>query len=218
MGATGAVGSQALECLLKMKSITRITLLGRREKAELNNEKVQQRIVDVFDVSSYADFITDENIAICTFGIGEPSKVSKEEFIKTDKEAVLNFAKECKKKGVEHFEILASVGINSKSSSFYLRVKGELVDELEKLNFNRLSVFQPSMILTPTNRYGFSQALTLAVWPYLNPLLSFGLKKYRGIKVELLGKAMALNILEEKTGTEYLTWSDFQAFKNESPM
>jgi len=63
--------------------------------------------------------------------------------------------------------LLSSVGISPKSKSFFLRTKGELVEALKALNFERLSIFMPSMILTPTNRYGFSQALTLAVWPKL---------------------------------------------------
>jgi hypothetical protein len=36
---------------------------------------------------------------------------------------------------------------------------GALVADLEKLDFEQLSVFQPSMILPSTNRYGFPQAI-----------------------------------------------------------
>jgi len=100
-----------------------------------------------------------------------------------DKLAVIDFAKACKAGGVKHFELLSSVGISADSSSFFLRSKGELVEELKALNFERLSIFQPSMILTPTNRYGFMQGLTLAVWPVIDKLLIGGLRKYRGIKV-----------------------------------
>jgi len=78
-----------------------------------------------------------------------------------------------------------------KSNSFYLRTKGELVEALKALNFDRLSIFQPSMILTPTNRYGIAQAITLKVWPFLKPLLMGSLRKYRGIPVNVLGQAMA---------------------------
>ena len=154
------------------------------------------------------------NTAICTLGVGEPSKMSKEEFVKIDKTAVLDFAIECKKAGVEHFELLASVGINPKSTSFYLRTKGELVEELKALNFKRLSIFQPSMILTPTNRYGISQWIFLRVWPLLNPVLIGGLRKYRGVRVDILGKAIAKNILKEATGYEVLQWDNFNLISN----
>lgn len=104
---------------------------------------------------------------------------------------------------------MASVAISPDSKSFYLRTKGELVEELKALQFERLSVFEPSMILTPSNRYGLSQAITLKVWPLLKPLLVFRLRRYRGISVELLGKAIAVNTLREKMGTERLQWDEF---------
>ena len=65
------------------------------------------------------------------------------------------------------------------------------------------------MILTLTNRYGMSQAITLKVFPFIKPLLLFGLRKYRGIPVEVLGKSMALNIYKRKSGVEMLYWDDF---------
>jgi hypothetical protein len=52
------------------------------------------------------------------------------------------------------------------------------------------------------NRYGFSQAVILRLWPYLKPILLAGLRKYRGVRVELLGKAIATNILNNKKGLE----------------
>ncbi len=109
------------------------------------------------------------------------------------------------------FELLSSVGIDANSNSFYLRSKGELVEEIKALQFERFSVFQPSMILTPTNRYGLLQGITLKVWPLLQPFLRGKLQKYRGIPVEVLGKAMAINVLKEQNGVEHLQWDDFYA-------
>lgn len=170
LGASGAVGTETLKTLLQIKNIQRITLLGRRTISNLDIDFVKQHNINIGDSNSYLDYLQGHTAAICTLGIGEPSKVSKEDFIKVDKIAVLDFAKACKEAGIEHFELLASVGANPKSVSFYLRTKGELVEELKALNFERLSIFQPSMILTPTNRYGISQAITLKVWPILKPM------------------------------------------------
>jgi len=169
----------------------------------------------VSDPSTYQSYLQGHTTAICTLGVGEPSKMSKEEFVKIDKLAVLDFARECKKAGVKHFELLASVDINSKSMSFYLRTKGELVEELKALHFERLSIFQPSMILTPNNRYGLSQAIVLRVWPLLKPLLGGRLRKYRGIPVSILGQAMAKNISIEAEGYEILQWDEFYAIANQ---
>ena len=209
LGATGAVGGEALKTLLTMKGISKISLLGRRAIDDLTKSFIHQHKIDIFDPSTYESIVAGHDTAICTLGVGEPSKASKEDFIKIDKTAVYDFAKSCKDAGVKHFSLLASVGINAESKSFYLRTKGELVEELKALNFHRLSIFEPSMILTPTNRYGFSQWLTLKIWPIISPLLAGSAKKYRGIKVEDLGTSIAINITKEHQGIEHLTWSDF---------
>ncbi len=210
LGATGAVGGATLKELLKSNTTSKITLLGRREVEGINTKSVSQYKANIFEPTTYEEYILNQNVAICTLGVGEPSKISKEEFIRIDKNAVVDFAKVCKSKGIEHFQLLSSVGINSKSSNFFLRTKGELVEELEKLNFQRLSIFQPSMIITPSNRYGFSQALVLTFWPIIDTAFIGSLKKYKGIKVEELGSAIAANILKDKKGVEFLSWKDFQ--------
>jgi uncharacterized protein YbjT (DUF2867 family) len=186
-------------------------LLGRKTIPNINSDFVHQNKISISDTISYQKYIDGHTTAICTLGVGEPSKMSKEEFVKIDKIAVLDFAIECKKVGIKHFELLASVGINPKSASYYLRTKGELVEELKVLNFERLSIFQPSMILTPTNRYGIAQAITLKVWPLLNPLFIGSLHKYRGISVNDLGQAMAKNIFKEGKAYEILQWDEFHS-------
>jgi len=212
LGATGAVGSECLKALLEQNNIEKITLLGRRDIPNINSNhlNIEQHQIDIFDHNSYASYLSNHSVAICTLGVGEPSKMGKEEFVKIDKTAVLDFAKACKEAGVQHFELLSSVSVSSSSSSFYLRTKGELNDALEALNFNSLSIFQPSMILTPTNRYGLSQAVVLKVWPLLKPLFFGSIRKYRGVKVKDLGQSMALNIFNNNKGHEVLQWDDFQ--------
>jgi len=124
LGASGAVGTEALNTLLQLKNSPRITLLGRKTISNINVEFVQQHKIDISDTSSYQDYLKGHTTAICTLGVGEPSKMSKDEFIKIDKTAVLYFAKECKKAGVKHFELLAAVGLNPKSTSFYSLLLG----------------------------------------------------------------------------------------------
>ncbi|WP_339903136.1 NAD(P)H-binding protein [uncultured Cyclobacterium sp.] len=216
LGASGAVGSEALKTLLANNNVHQLTLLGRTPISGIKKDNVYQHKINVSKPDSYQEFIPGHDIAICTLGVGEPSKISKEEFLKIDKEAVLEFAKACKKSGVRHFELLASVGISPKSSSFYLRAKGELVAALKALAFDRLSIFQPSMILTPTNRYGISQAIVLKVFPLLKPFLIGNLRKYRGIPVSVLGQSMAENIFIAGKDYEILQWDQFYSIIDKS--
>lgn len=211
MGATGAVGGEVVRALLGDANLETLTLLGRRSVADLQDERVQQHHVDIFSADSYADHLAGHETAICTLGVGEPSKISKEEFLKIDKHAVLEFANACAKAGIKRFALLSSVGASPKSRTFYLRSKGELEHELQQLGFEQVSLFRPSMILTPTNRYGVMQAITLKVWPALSRLFFGSLRKLRGIKVRDLGTAIARKSLSGDHGNEILYWPEIVA-------
>jgi uncharacterized protein YbjT (DUF2867 family) len=210
IGATGAVGGHAARTMAGMPGIGRLTVLGRRPADGLSGETIAQHVVDVMTPAAYAALLPGHQAAVCTLGVGQPSKVSKEEYVRVDKTTVLAFAGACKAAGVLHFELLCSIGADSRSKSFYLRIKGELEDGLKAFGFQRLSLFEPSMILTPGNRYGFSQGLLLSVMPLLTPLLAGGLRKYRGVPVDVLGRAMARNLITQGSGVEILRWDDFQ--------
>lgn len=211
LGATGAVGGEVVQALRNEPRLAKLALLGRRESSGLAQDNIEQHRIDVMNPESYASRLGGYQCAICTLGVGEPSRVSKEDFLRIDKQAVLDFATACREAGVEHFQLLSSVGADAQSRSFFLRSKGELNDALLALNFKRLSVFQPSMIITPNNRYGFTQAMTLALWPTLSRLMVGSLRKYRGIDVDKLGGAMAYNSLNEGSGTGYLHWNEIMA-------
>ena len=215
LGATGAVGSHVAKTLAAMPDVASLTLLGRRPLEGLSGDQIHQHGIDLSETDSYQAFLHGHQAAICTLGVGQPSKMSKDDFVKIDKVAVLAFASTCKDAGVRHFTLLGSVGANAGSRSFYLRTKGELEEELRSLGFERLSLFRPSMILTPTNRYGFAQALTLALWPMLRPFLAGGLRKYRGIEVDRLGHAMAMNLRTPRHGVEVLHWDAIDTLARE---
>jgi uncharacterized protein YbjT (DUF2867 family) len=211
IGATGAVGGVVVRTLVAMPQLRRLTLLGRRPVAGIAGPAIVQHVVDVFDPAAYAQRLPGHATAICTLGVGRRAGMSRDEFIRIDKTAVLDFATACRDAGVRHFELLGSVGANARSPSFFLRSKGELEDGLRALGFRRLSLFRPSMILTPTNRYGVSQAVVLALWPWLNTVLSGPLRPYRGIALADLGRAIANNICTDRTGVETLYFDDFVA-------
>jgi uncharacterized protein YbjT (DUF2867 family) len=218
LGASGAVGGQVVSTLLAMPQLKRLTLLGRRETelpSSANLKAVTQHVIDIDATDTWPTLVAGHDCAVCTFGVGESSKVSKAQLIHIDRDVVIAFATICKQAGVKHFELLGAVGANAQSHSFYLRVKGELRDALIALNFERLSLFQPSMILTPTNRYGLSQALILALWPALSHLMFGPLRKFRGVHVETLGAAMARNLVTTGRGVETLQWAQFEALAAE---
>jgi uncharacterized protein YbjT (DUF2867 family) len=215
-GATGAVGGEVLKALLSSPQVEKVTALGRR-KAKVppgldRTRKLSQVIVDLEKPASFAKYLKNQTHAICALGVGQPSKMSRSEFAHVDRDLVLSIARSCRKAGVKSFSLLSALGANAQSSFFYPKVKGQLEQGLRDLKFNQLRLYRPSMILTPTNRYGLTQGILLKVWPLLDPLLMGPLSKARGIRVEELGKAMALGaVTDDQPGVKILHWGDFKA-------
>jgi uncharacterized protein YbjT (DUF2867 family) len=208
LGASGAVGGEVLKCLLLTPNIGTIDLLLRRNLR--TPSKAREHVVDVIDPATYGKFLSHRDVAICTFGVGQPTRASRQEFTRIDKQAVLDFAQACRDAGVRHFSLLGAVAADAKSRSFYLRSKGELRDAIAAMGFERFSVFQPAMILTPQNRYGFSQAVMLALWPVISPLMMGGLNKFRGNRIGDLGRAMAQDIVLPGKGTVVFHWAEIE--------
>jgi uncharacterized protein YbjT (DUF2867 family) len=214
-GATGAVGGEALKTLLTLPQVEKVTAIGRRKAdipADLDlSHKLIQEAVDLNDPAAYSGYLKGHTHAICALGVGQPSKMSREEFVRIDRDLVLIIARACREAGVTGFSLLSAVGANAQSSFFYSKLKGQLEEGLRGLGFERLRLFHPSMILTPTNRYGSLQGFLLRFWPLLNPVLMGSLSKVRGIRVEELGKAMALSaVSDDEPGVKIFHWADFK--------
>jgi uncharacterized protein YbjT (DUF2867 family) len=217
LGATGAVGTEVVRALLQSRRFGRVTTLGRRpfHIAGAASDRLVDHVVDVFNPAAYESHLDGHAAAFCTLGLGQPSKVTREELYRVDVAAAADFASACKRRGVAHFSLLTAVGADSKSPFFYLRCKGEVEEKVRAEGFSRASFFRPSMIMTPANRYGLAQALFLAAYPCLDPFLLGPLRSFRSVKVGDLGKAMAVNAERSGSGSvpeaEILEWSAFRA-------
>lgn len=209
MGASGAVGSAVLDQLVAMPDVSQVTLLDRRAIKRPANDKIVAHVVDLRNPSSYTDLLVGHDSAICTIGVGDPFKVSKEEFKFVDFEIPLAFANACHQREVAHFELLSSVTADPDARNNYVRSKGRLEAALGALSLKRLSLFKPAMILTPQRRYGWGVETALSIWPFIGPLFQGRWRKLRGIKVSRLGAAMANNIITDGSGIEQLDWADF---------
>jgi uncharacterized protein YbjT (DUF2867 family) len=214
------VGRNVLAEALRSPAFEIVTTLGRRRVEMPDGEtppgKLGQHVVNLEEPASYRALVSGHTAAICTLGVGQPSKSTREEVWKIEIDYVMGFALVCREAGVRHFSLMTSVGSDSSSRSYYLRLKGTQEDRMKALGFERTSLFRPSMLLTPQNRYGARQALILAVWPKIDWMLAGPLRRYRGVRVEDLGRAIAINAARAASaGVEVLEWDDFQRLLHE---
>lgn len=131
------------------------------------------------------------DVALCCLGTTIRTAGSKESFRAVDYGYTLGFARWALSKGATHFLFQSSVGADPASKNYYLRVKGETERDLALLGFERLDIFQPSILLgqraqsRPMERMGQILAEALE-WAFVGSL-----ERYRGIEASAVGAAMA---------------------------
>jgi uncharacterized protein YbjT (DUF2867 family) len=140
-------------------------------------------------------------------GIGQPRKVSFDEFWRVDVEYAGAFARGAAAAGVRHISLLSSVGANASSRNPYLRAKGTAEQAVEGAGIIRTSLFRPSLLVTRHVRYGFQDRVMQAVFPVIQPILP---ARYHSVHVEDLGRAMCINAeLPGPPGVEVLEYPEF---------
>ncbi|MBK8394699.1 MAG: oxidoreductase [Leptospiraceae bacterium] len=196
LGASGLVGSSLLKYLLEDHSVKKISLFVRK-KLDITNPKLTQIIVDYNNLESYSEFFQVDHI-FCCLGTTIRTAGSRDAFKQVDFHYVIESAKLGKEKGVKNFSVVSAMGSNSKSRIFYNRVKGEMENSLQKIGFESLHIFRPSLLLG--NRAEIRKGEKVGA--VLSRVFSFafikGLKKYKPIQADYVAKAM-IELAKNKT-------------------
>lgn len=126
---------------------------------------------------------------------------SQAAFRAVDHDLVLAAARAAKEAGARHMIAVSSVGASSKASNFYLRTKGEVEDALRALDFERLDLLRPGLLMG--NRPGpprLGEGLAMVAAPLTDALLHGSLRRYRSIPADNVAKAIVRLIGREVSG------------------
>lgn len=187
IGATGLIGGHLLELLLNDPSFTTVRILIRRP-LDINHNKLEKKLVDFSDLESFRLALEGTDVIFCTIGTTmKKMKGDKEAYRKIDHDIAVHAAQSGKANGCEKYVLVSAVGANSKSSNFYLKLKGEIEEAVQASGMNDVFILRPSLLLG--NRKEFRLSEKLASW--LMPLFAFILPaKYRPVKASDVAKAM----------------------------
>ena len=90
--------------------------------------------------------------------------------------------------GVDQYSLVSSYGANKKSLFFYFKIKGALEEEVKKLSFQSIHIFQPSSLIRQPDL--LRPAEKKLIW-VMNKLSRVGfLESQRPLAVETLAKKM----------------------------
>jgi uncharacterized protein YbjT (DUF2867 family) len=185
IGATGATGKDLLELLVNDESIKRIDIFVRRG-LNIQHDKLHIHIID-FDKPEQWKYLVKGDVLFSCLGTTLKAAGSKEGQKKVDYYYQYQFAKAAKENNVNSYVLVSSEYASTKSAFFYSRLKGHLEEDVKALNFHRLIIFNPLILL----RKGSNRKAEVITTKILKCLNSFGiLKSSKPLATDLLAKAM----------------------------
>ena len=206
-GSTGLVGKSLINILSKNNEVIALT---RREYKFPEN--VKQLLVDYDN-----EFIIPkaDHLFIC---LGYPLKLLelikmsasvKQDFYKVDFELVCKIAKKAKKIGVENLSVVSAVGANQQSNNYYLKIKGEMENNLINLDFKNLNIYQPSHLLGKREKpIDLSVKIFEGITKITGNFLFGALAKFKNVEADDIANLMAKNSERLLKGINYFSRRD----------
>lgn len=168
LGATGLVGGHVLERLLADERVSEIFAPVRRPLAA--HAKLDAPLVDL---AQWPETAGDGSIdaAIVAFGTTLAHAGSKPEFRRIDHDLPLGVARWARERGARRLALTSSAGADAASRFFYLRVKGELEEDLATLGFSSLTFVRPGLIGGERGESRPLERLAQSATSWLSPIL-----------------------------------------------
>lgn len=205
IGATGLIGSNLLEILLDDDKYASIRLLVRRPVFS-DNPKVIVNVIDFTDPISFKAGIEGSDAVFCAIGTTQKKvKGDKVAYRKVDYYIPVHAARLCEKTGCPHFLLVSSVGADSRSSNFYLKLKGEVEDDVKKLKIRAVSIFRPSILLGKRKEFRFGEIVSQSLASVFHFLLP---PKYKPVPAFNVARAMVNAAAQDLPGVHVYQYED----------
>jgi uncharacterized protein YbjT (DUF2867 family) len=128
------------------------------------------------------------DVVICALGTTLKVAGSKAAFSAIDLDLVVGMAKLGQVCGARQAVLISSVGADPQSSNFYLSTKGQAEQALRSLQFDRLDLLRPGLLLGTRQQSRSAEAWGQRLAPIFNPLLLGPLRRYRAIAASTVAK------------------------------
>ena len=200
LGASGATGRELFKLLLDDSNFNQVSVFVRNVP-KISDEKLKIHKIDFTKLTEYK-YLIKGDILFSALGTTKKDAGGKKEQYLVDYTYQYEFAKIASENGIANYSLVSSTGANANSSFFYPKIKGELEESVKKLNFKKIDIFQPPMLIRQPDlmRSGEKSGIK-----FLNAVNKIGfLKSQKPLNVKDLALKMikeALNIREERITT-----------------
>lgn len=190
IGATGMIGNLVTQQLLKDDAFNKVRILVRKPVL-LQHPKLETVLVNFADMDDYKNKLGNGDCIFSCIGTTQKNvKGDNQLYRSIDHDIPFHAATFGKEAGFQSFLMVSSVGANKTSSNFYLRLKGELEEAIDAVDFNSLHIFRPSILLGDRNEYRFGEHILQSTSRAFSALLFGSLRKYKAIEGKTVATAM----------------------------
>ena len=187
-GSSGLIGGHLLNQLINDINYNKIKIFVRSEP-ENNNPKVEIIKTDFNNLENHKEDIKGDDCFFC-IGTTKQNSPDKNEYRRVELDVPKQIAQISKSNSVNSFLFVSSGYADPKSSGDYLKFKGEVEEELKRLNFSKLGIMRPSFLLGDRKEKRVGEKIGIFVFKLLSPLFLGPLKKMKPIQSETVAKAM----------------------------
>ena len=203
IGSTGLIGKKLIFELAKKDS--EVIAIARRSISNLP-ENISLLDINFDDFLENGSLPSCDHIYIC-LGTTIKKAGSQSEFKKVDFDYCVSFARKAREAGATKISLVSSVGANPHTKNFYLKTKGEVEEEIKKIDFQVINIFRPSLLLGRREESRFLEKIGQNLSSFINLFLIGYFRKYRSIKSSNIAYYMAN--CEQSDGVRYFYFDDF---------
>ena len=207
-GSTGLVGKTLITDFLKEHEVIAIS---RRPFVFPNN--VKQELIDFnkdFSLKPADHFFICLGYPLELLDLIYMRDKIKPKFEEVDFGLVIKLAKMALDIGIKDISVISSVMADKNSLNHYLKIKGEMEEEIKKLSFNKINIFRPSHLLGESeNKIGLDVQIFEKVTNIFGQVLPSQLKDFKNVEARTLAKNMVTEAFSNKTGVSYFSHKDF---------
>ena len=187
-GSSGLIGSQLLNILIEDNNYKKIKIFVR-SSPDIKAQKIEIIKTDFNNLYKHMQDITGDDCFFC-IGTTKQNSTDKNEYKRIERDLPVEIAEIAKTNSVNSFIYISSGFADPKNSGPYLRYKGEVEEELKKLNFLKLAIMRPSFLMGNRKEKRSGEKIGIFLFKMLSPLFLGPLKKMKPIHSEKVAKAM----------------------------
>lgn len=187
VGATGLVGSHITQKLIYDDRYEKIKIFVRRSIG-YQHPKIEEHLVDFEMINLWKNELAGDELysALGTTIKKAGSKITQ---YKIDYTYQYEIAEAAASNGVKRYLLVSSIGANHKSKNFYLSIKGKLDEEVQKLRFENILIFRPSILIGERSEKRLGEKIGIKVAGFTTQVIP-ALNKYQPIEAAKVAEAM----------------------------